>query len=459
MRVTTTGRAVLAALVALVFAALLYQDPLITTAVLVLIFLMVGEAIWMWVVTRRPARWFSMSREEKSAQPVSVSKILYPGETTHDDLYFTKKVGGEATMRSSLSFLKLSPDRLTGGDHLVKISADFRTPFAGDYASKAVELGVTGPLRMLSATCTLPAEVTYSVLPRVVDVAITSAKLLGKGGIGEFPIDRPGIGTEFYEAREYQPGDDFRQVNWKATARRGELIVNEHMKEVGAAYYLVLEAVSPDYFDRDRLAAAFLGLANALTMLGVRFGVVVHDGKSVKRLKKLDAAPISLAYALKVALEFADLKGIGPEEELASSSSYALRPVQQILANGGLMMLSQIEDFAMSEKRAVVQSREAFEAIMELVRENSGEPPAILYVSGLFGSVEPVVELGSGVKHIYGADFVVADPSAPWVVAGEEGTAYDAYSRHSRKLKVLRSAAIEYQVGEPLGLVQRLLSA
>jgi hypothetical protein len=185
---------------------------------------------------------------------------------------------------------------------------------------------------------------------------------------------------------------------------------------------------------------------------------VVHDGKKVKRLKRLDEPSASLAYALDSALEFADLAEVGPENELTATPSLALRPLQQVLANKGLVLLSQVEDFAISEKRTTLESREAFETIMELVRESQGEPPAVLYVSGLSGPVEHIIELGSGVKRIYGADFAVADPTAPWVVAADETSAYDAYSRHSRKLRALRNAAIEYQVGEPHGLVQRLLS-
>jgi uncharacterized protein (DUF58 family) len=87
---------------------------------------------------------------------------------------------------------------------------------------------------------------TYSVSPRTLEVALTSSKLLGRGGIGESPVESPGVGTEFYGLRKYQPGDYYRQINWKATARRSELIISERMREGGGEFYLVLEAVSPD---------------------------------------------------------------------------------------------------------------------------------------------------------------------------------------------------------------------
>ena len=458
MKATTRGRAVLTASVALIFGAILFQDVLILTGFLILVALTIGEAIWVWVVTRRPTRWFSISSQERGADPLSISQVLHPGESSNDEIYFLKKVGGGATLLSKIPFLKVAPYHFEGRGTASKVGADFRTPFAGRYTADAFELEVTGPLKVVSATCVLPAKVVYSVLPHVLGVALASAKLLGKGGTGESSVESPGVGTEFYGVRKYQPGDYYRQINWKATARRGEPITNEHMREVGGAFYLVLEAVSPDYFDRDRLAATFLGLANALTMQGAMFGVLVHDGERVKQVKKIDAPAASLAFSLKAALEFADLDPTTFEDELTAVSSRALRPVRKSLAAGGSTLLAQLDDFAITEKMALVDSQDLPRAIMELVREDSSNPPAILYVSGMFGSIEQIIELGSGLKRVYGAHFVVGNPTAPWVAAPDEDSAHDAYSRYSRKMKALRNAAIDYQVGEPSSLVQRLLS-
>ena len=40
-----------------------------------------------------------------------------------------------------------------------------------------------------------------------------------------------GQGSEFESLREYLPGDGFRSVDWKATARRGRLMVAQHEVE------------------------------------------------------------------------------------------------------------------------------------------------------------------------------------------------------------------------------------
>src|SRR5207253_8103026 len=40
-----------------------------------------------------------------------------------------------------------------------------------------------------------------------------------------------GLGTEFELIREYEPDDDIRQVNWRATARLGRPMSNQYRLE------------------------------------------------------------------------------------------------------------------------------------------------------------------------------------------------------------------------------------
>ncbi len=49
--------------------------------------------------------------------------------------------------------------------------------------------------------------------------------------LGDYPSRRKGAGMEFTDIREYQPGDAMRWVNWKVTARKGEIMVNEYESE------------------------------------------------------------------------------------------------------------------------------------------------------------------------------------------------------------------------------------
>jgi uncharacterized protein (DUF58 family) len=458
LKATRLGNFVIAAIVAVAFSLVVFPDVLLSTAFLILFALVAFEAGWVIVVTRSPRRWFSLNVEGKAPQVSKISRILYPGDAGQDGLSFTKRVSGTATLHPALSFLRLSPSAFNGRGKTTRLTAEFLTPFAGEYHSEKVDLGVVGPLKLLSGSCTLPASFEYTVYPRTLAVAFESARILGKGAIGDFPVDKPGIGTEFYDIREYQTGDDFRQVNWKSTAKRGDLMVNEHMREVGASYYLVLEAVSPSYFDKDRLAATFLGLANALATLRIRFGVVVHDGEKVREVAKIDDPLVSLAVALKGALEFAGLNETVSVEELPSLARGASARASKALDGRGQHAVTELVDLGQSQRKMSIQNQDVVQTITRLVKESAEEPPAVLYVSGLFNRVGTLLDTAWDVDRIYGAGFIVVDPVAPWVTAGGEDEANELYLAHQKKLRALRSAGVEYHIGEPAGVVQRVFS-
>jgi len=60
--------------------------------------------------------------------------------------------------------------------------------------------------------------------------------------LGDYPSRRKGIGMEFTDIREYNPGDDMRWINWKATARRDMLMVNEYESERTGDTVILLDA-------------------------------------------------------------------------------------------------------------------------------------------------------------------------------------------------------------------------
>ena len=448
----------MAASVGLVFSATLFQNLVILTVLLTMVALQLGEALWVWVVTSRRWLFFSMDAETPD-QKVNLSKVLYPGDAAVEEFYLWRRVAsGSVSTYSEEEFLRIS-DSAAKGERVAKIRAEFKTPFSGEYNFKHLIVRAYGPLCLFSARCILPVSIKYTVFPRVVQIAVESSKLIGKTGIGETPIDRPGIGTEFYEMTDYSPGDDYRRINWKASARLGKLVVNQKMKEVGGAYFLVLDARSPDYFDRDRLAAAFLQLANALTMLRTPFGVIVHDGRSVLAYKELDLPEESLKVAVGSALDFARLEKAGLPEELMSIPSHKINATRRALQSVGLGLLAELEESARSRLEESIRS-DAFGAILDLVRKKSdeNERPSIMYVSGMFHSIDRVVELGSEVRRIYSSEFSVVIPTEPWVAAADEESACASFVEHERKLRILRNAGINYTVGEPIGIAQRAFS-
>ncbi len=59
--------------------------------------------------------------------------------------------------------------------------------------------------------------------------------------LGDYHSRRKGLGMEFSDIREYNPGDSMRWVNWKATARKNKMMVNEYESERSGDAVILLD--------------------------------------------------------------------------------------------------------------------------------------------------------------------------------------------------------------------------
>jgi uncharacterized protein (DUF58 family) len=83
---------------------------------------------------------------------------------------------------------------------------------------------------------------------------------------GNYVSRERGEGIEFADLRPFAPGDRVRRVNWRASARRGELWVNEYHPERNADVVVFLDTFAEASGDREstldlsvRAASAFVG--------------------------------------------------------------------------------------------------------------------------------------------------------------------------------------------------------
>ncbi len=85
----------------------------------------------------------------------------------------------------------------------------------------------------------------------------------------------PGVGTEFFEIRNYYPTDEFSRINWKASARSQVLLSNEYESERMADIYMILDSTATSmYFLKDYVRAC-LSLADFFLRMGNRVGLVI----------------------------------------------------------------------------------------------------------------------------------------------------------------------------------------
>jgi len=125
------------------------------------------------------------------------------------------------------------------------IAYRLRPKHRGDYVFGAVWLRVDGPLGLARRQYQMAGtEQPVRVYPSLKQ--LRRYELLVRRGLlaeaGSNALRRLGASTEFERLRDYLPDDDFRRINWKATARHGKPIVNEFQEERGQNVVLMLDA-------------------------------------------------------------------------------------------------------------------------------------------------------------------------------------------------------------------------
>lgn len=103
----------------------------------------------------------------------------------------------------------------------------------GEYSFGAVNVYVTSPLGLLSRRFRFSADALIPVYPSYLQMRkyelMAISNRLTEAGIKK--IRKVGQNMEFELIKEYVSGDDIRTVNWKATARKRELMVNHFQDE------------------------------------------------------------------------------------------------------------------------------------------------------------------------------------------------------------------------------------
>ena len=100
----------------------------------------------------------------------------------------------------------------------------------GRFIIKDFELSTRFPFAFFRHRRRLPAqEVEIFIFPQISPVKEDLENLPLE--IGKFTVPKHGFGQDLLSLRDYQPSDDLRRVDWKATARTRRLIVREYAAE------------------------------------------------------------------------------------------------------------------------------------------------------------------------------------------------------------------------------------
>jgi uncharacterized protein (DUF58 family) len=175
------------------------------------------------------------------------------------------------------------PVRLDPGRQ-VELVYHLTPPERGDDTFRGTYLRVACPLGLVAKDVRLPTEEPVRVYPNV--LALREFDLLKqRGRLKEMGIRRTrarGLGMEFESLREYNEGDDYRKIDWKASARRGKLVVRQYEQERNQSVLLCIDigrhmlAEVNGVRKLDHVLDALLMLTNAASLAGDFVGLLVY---------------------------------------------------------------------------------------------------------------------------------------------------------------------------------------
>ncbi len=113
----------------------------------------------------------------------------------------------------------------------------------GNYNFGTVNVFIKGSVQLIkrrfvcSYSLDVPVYPSYLQMRKYQLMAISNR--LSEAGVKK--VRRFGHSMEFEQIKEYVTGDDYRTLNWKATARRGQMMVNTYSDEKSQQVYCVID--------------------------------------------------------------------------------------------------------------------------------------------------------------------------------------------------------------------------
>lgn len=176
----------------------------------------------------------------------------------------------------------------------------------GEYVFHDINVYVQAPLGLVKRRYIFPAQHTVKVYPSFVQMRryqlLAVSNRLQEAGVKK--IRRIGHSLEFEQIKDYVRGDDYRTINWKATARKGNLMVNSFTDERSQQVYCLINKgrVMKMPFDNltllDHAINASLVLSNVALIRQDKAGLITFE-KEIDTFLLADKKPTQMNLILE----------------------------------------------------------------------------------------------------------------------------------------------------------------
>jgi len=205
--------------------------------------------------------------KNRTAQPINFSMIEgFPVEMQVRSTVFKGIVGSDGSKEFGYTFIPKRRGEFEFGDVFVIIRSMFFL------ASRRIDF---------------PLKETVHVYPSVLQMKKYELQVFQqqKTSAGIKKIRRLGNNSEFEQIKNYVQGDELKTINWKATSRRNELMVNQYQEEKSQNIYCIIDKSRNMQMEFDGLSMldysinSSLVFSNIALRKGDKAGLITYSDK------------------------------------------------------------------------------------------------------------------------------------------------------------------------------------
>ncbi len=189
----------------------------------------------------------------KTKKGVAITRFLPERLSNGDENKITLKIDNHYSFKTHISIIEELPFQFQKRDFIFPLTLTSKEEKNLHYNLKPTERGVynfgninayvNSPLQLVTKKYILGEEKVLKCYPsflKLRDFDITSFTNQSIS-YGTKKIRRIGHSLEFEQIKEYVSGDDIRTLNWKATAKSNQLMVNQYVEEKSQPVYSIID--------------------------------------------------------------------------------------------------------------------------------------------------------------------------------------------------------------------------
>lgn len=273
--------------------------------------------------------------------------------------------------------------------------------------------------------------VPKELLKKVRQIQIRTSRAVNDVFAGHYHSAFKGLGMEFEEVREYQPGDEIRAIDWNVTARQGRPFIKKFREERELTVMLIVDLSGSNAFGtqsqlkRELAAEVSATLAFSAIRNNDKVGLVCFTD----RVEKFVPAKKGPMHVLRVIRELLYHKPVGRGTDL----KVALEHVNHVLRRRAVVFI--VSDFQTS----------GYESALRVMRRKHDVIPIV--VSDLREVELPRVRLLELIDNETGEQFVV-DASSSAFRTRLRAEAHRRAEQRTRAFRRMSLDPIELRTGE-----------